>query len=232
MLQEYVNHEAGLSQEEGEKIYKCKVCKKESTPEKIAPLGHDPMDTATTAEGLSEILRKASLTWPKLSVKTNITNFSGVRAHLESDDFIVGPCKSCPGYFEAIGIESPGLSSAPAIAEALASAVAEKMSLRKKETVVPVPVLHTGFHPDDAGSRFLHRIRDPVPVFIRRSVFLRPHKRKKKKHQQKCCYHTRPPGFFVPVYSESVHLVLCQTQFVRQNGSASPGLHTPRGLLH
>ena len=97
----------------------------------------DPMDTATTAEGLSEILRKASLTWPKLSVKTNITNFSGVRAHLESDDFIVGPCKSCPGYFEAIGIESPGLSSAPAIGQELADMISEYMGLEKKENTVP-----------------------------------------------------------------------------------------------
>ena len=39
----------------------------------------DPCDTATTAEGLSEIIRKAVRTWPALSIRQNITNFSGIR---------------------------------------------------------------------------------------------------------------------------------------------------------
>ena len=64
----------------------------------------DPLDTSTTAEGLSDILRKAIRTWPALSVRQNITNFSGIRAHLLSNDFVVGQCSDVPGYFEAIGI--------------------------------------------------------------------------------------------------------------------------------
>ena len=84
----------------------------------------DPLDTATTADGLSEVLRKAVLTWPALSVRSNITNFSGVRAHLTVDDFVIGPCDGVPGYFEAIGIESPGLSSAPAIGSELSVMIA------------------------------------------------------------------------------------------------------------
>lgn len=97
----------------------------------------DPMDTATTSEGLAEVLRKASLTWPEISIRTNITNFSGVRAHLTTDDFVIGPCESCPGYYEAIGIESPGLSSAPAIAQDLARMIAEKLNLNVKAEIVP-----------------------------------------------------------------------------------------------
>ena len=104
----------------------------------------DPMDTATTSEGLSEVLRKAALTWPEISVRSNITNFSGIRAHLATDDFIIGPCDSCPGYYEAIGIESPGLSSAPAIAQDLSQMITEKLSLSLKAerisyTILPVP---------------------------------------------------------------------------------------------
>ena len=37
----------------------------------------DPLDTATTAGGLAEILQKAGKTWPGISTRTNITNFSG-----------------------------------------------------------------------------------------------------------------------------------------------------------
>ena len=99
----------------------------------------DPLDTETTASGLAEVLSKAVLTWPGLSVRTNITNFSGVRAHPETDDFIVGPVAGCPGAFEAVGIESPGLSSAPAIAEDISRQVAVFLDLSRKERVALPP---------------------------------------------------------------------------------------------
>lgn len=97
----------------------------------------DPLDTATTADGLADVLAKAKKTWPSVSVRFNITNFSGIRAHLETDDFLVGPVSGVSHAFEAIGIESPGLSSAPAIAEDLSSAVADLMCLQKKRNIVP-----------------------------------------------------------------------------------------------
>ena len=106
----------------------------------------DPLDTATTSEGLAEVLRKAALTWPALSIRSNITNFSGVRAHLTVDDFVVGPCDGVPGYFEAIGIESPGLSSAPAIGSELAGMIAGLMVLSRKEKTVPYPRPAKPFH--------------------------------------------------------------------------------------
>lgn len=106
----------------------------------------DPLDTATTAEGLAEVLRKARLTWPDLSIRSNITNFSGVRAHLVSDDFVVGPCDDCPGYFEAIGIESPGLSSAPAIGRDLSVMIASYLELTTKDGIVPFPLPPKPFH--------------------------------------------------------------------------------------
>lgn len=95
----------------------------------------DPLDVATTSDGLAEIIRLAKITWPTLSVRSNITNFSGVRAHLETGDFIVGPVNGIPGAFEAIGIESPGLSSAPAIAEYLCKLVVDFLLLSKKNKI-------------------------------------------------------------------------------------------------
>ena len=106
----------------------------------------DPLDTATTAAGLSEVLEKARRTWPALSVRTNITNFSGIRAHLLTDDFLVGPVSGAPGAFEAIGIESPGLSSAPAIGLFLSAMIAESLSLPKKQDLVPLPLRPVPFH--------------------------------------------------------------------------------------
>ena len=106
----------------------------------------DPLDTATTDTGLKEVLEKARRTWPDLSLKTNITNFSGIRAHLDTDDFLVGPVKGKPGAFEAIGIESPGLSSAPAIAADLSRQIAEYLNLNKKAELVPFRKPAKPFH--------------------------------------------------------------------------------------
>ena len=97
----------------------------------------DPLDTATTAAGLEYVLKTACRTWPALSIRSNITNFSGVRAHLDTDDFKIGPVAGADGAFEAIGIESPGLSSAPAIAESLSCCIADYMKLERKAEVIP-----------------------------------------------------------------------------------------------
>ena len=122
----------------------------------------DPFDTATTAEGLSEVIRKASLTWPGLSVKTNITNFSGVRAHLSSNDFVVGPCNNCPGYYEAIGIESPGLSSAPAIGRDLSDMIAAYLNLSHKKSTVPYVLPAKPFHDMNDEERAAAVRSDPA----------------------------------------------------------------------
>ena len=106
----------------------------------------DPLDTSTTREGLDDILKKAVKTWPALSTRSNITNFSGVRAHPVTDDFIVGPVDGCPGAFEAVGIESPGLSSAPAIGLDLSRQIAEYLRVPEKTALEPYPKLPKPFH--------------------------------------------------------------------------------------
>ena len=121
----------------------------------------DPLDTATTSTGLAEVLRKAALTWPAISVRNNITNFSGIRAHLASDDFVVGPCEGYPGYFEAIGIESPGLSSAPAIGRDLSVMIATHLSLSRKTETVPCPLHPKSFHDMNDAERTLAVRDDP-----------------------------------------------------------------------
>ena len=96
----------------------------------------DRDDTATTAEGLDFAVATAAHSVANLPMRDVITSFSGLRAHLTKggDDFIVG--ESTDGFFEAVGIESPGLSSAPAIGEYLSDAVAEKLGLTKKDNFI------------------------------------------------------------------------------------------------
>ena len=100
----------------------------------------DGTDVSTTAEALRQVREITSLTWPQESLKTVITTFSGIRAHEAGGDFIIGAVEDVPGAYEAIGIESPGLSSSPAIGLYLSELIAEKHSPSRKETRVPPPV--------------------------------------------------------------------------------------------
>ena len=90
--------------------------------------------TATTAEELNEVLTKAMSSVPGLPTKLTITSFAGLRANLEgSDDFIVGERQDVPGFFDAAGIESPGLSAAPAIGVFLSNEIARKAGAPRRE---------------------------------------------------------------------------------------------------
>jgi glycerol-3-phosphate dehydrogenase len=92
----------------------------------------DKESTATTAEELAEIMEKGSVSVKNVPFRQVITSFSGLRAHEDGDDFVVGEAEDAPGFFDAAGIESPGLTSAPAIGVYLAEKVAEKAGAEKK----------------------------------------------------------------------------------------------------
>ncbi len=106
----------------------------------------DDADTATTAMGLKTVLEKAHLTWKNASPRGTITTFSGIRAHELSGDFVLGPVEDAPMAFEALGIESPGLSAAPAIAKMLGGQVASALKLTEKEAYLPAIPRPKPFH--------------------------------------------------------------------------------------
>lgn len=76
-------------------------------------------DTCTTSAGLNTIKTYAVKSCPAVSARNAITSFTGLRAHPVNDDFILGPSEINKQFIHASGIESPGLTSAPAIAEYL-----------------------------------------------------------------------------------------------------------------
>ena len=75
----------------------------------------DPDDTTTTADGAERVLAAAQRLVPGISAKDVIAEFAGVRAVLDDEDFRIGPTEA-PGLFDVAGIQSPGLTAAPAIA--------------------------------------------------------------------------------------------------------------------
>ncbi|MDE6211105.1 MAG: NAD(P)/FAD-dependent oxidoreductase, partial [Clostridia bacterium] len=95
----------------------------------------DKEGLSTTYDGLGEVYTKSLISVPSLNKKFVITQFSGLRAHSEGGDFIIG--ESCQkGFYNVAGIESPGLTSAPAIGLHVADEVAGMLSLNKKDDFV------------------------------------------------------------------------------------------------
>ncbi len=72
--------------------------------------------TKTTEQGLNSIKQLAMAEMSALPLKLNIRTFSGVRC-LVGDEFIIERSKKVDSLINVAGICSPGLSSAPAIAE-------------------------------------------------------------------------------------------------------------------
>ena len=102
----------------------------------VGPTAIDQEDkdaTNTTQFGLNEISAKASENVKNLPLRSVITSFSGLRAHEDHHEFILGEVKDAPGFIDCAGIESPGLTSSPAIGEYIANLLREKMGLTKKE---------------------------------------------------------------------------------------------------
>ena len=96
--------------------------------------------TWTTPDGLKEAWSKALLTVPTLPRGGIITQFSGLRAHTKEDDFIVGFSEDVKGFYNLLGIESPGLASSPAIAEYAANEIKEYLNLGVNPKFNPIRV--------------------------------------------------------------------------------------------
>ncbi|MCQ2552728.1 MAG: FAD-dependent oxidoreductase, partial [Clostridia bacterium] len=90
----------------------------------------------TTSAGLNFVKKTAQRSIPSIDFRNSIRNFAGVRARTNNGDFIIEEAKDAPGFIDAAGICSPGLSAAPAIAEYIAEIIAKTMPLTKKDSFI------------------------------------------------------------------------------------------------
>ena len=81
------------------------------------------LDVDTTIEGLNIVKEDVKTVIPALSTRNCITSFAGLRAHIDinNSDFLIGPSKANEHFINVAGIESPGLTAAPAIARYVAN---------------------------------------------------------------------------------------------------------------
>ena len=104
----------------------------------IGPTAEDIEDKEgieTTAEGMELIREKATLSVKELPLRQVITSFAGLRAH-GGEDFIIGEVPDAPGFIDVAGIESPGLTCAPAIGAYVADIVKKLLSPAEKENFI------------------------------------------------------------------------------------------------
>lgn len=96
----------------------------------------DPEAVNTTQAGIDDLLKRASLSVNNLPARQVITSFAGLRAHEEGGDFVIGEAKGAPGFFDAAGIESPGLTCAPAIGKYMAGLVRQYLPAEEKQNFI------------------------------------------------------------------------------------------------
>lgn len=95
-------------------------------------------DFETTREGLDTVAEKAKLSIKEIPMRQVITSFAGLRAHEENSDFIIGEAEDAENFINAIGIESPGLTSAPAIGEYIRAMIVEKLKPEENKEFNPI----------------------------------------------------------------------------------------------
>jgi len=97
----------------------------------------DRYDVSTTLEGSKQVFRFVRKICPSITERDTITEFAGLRAISDTNDFIIGSTK-VKGFINVAGIQSPGLTSAPAIAEYVREILLnEGLALEEKDNFNP-----------------------------------------------------------------------------------------------
>ena len=97
----------------------------------------DKDNVGTTQAGLDDVRAKCGTAVKNLPLRQTITSFAGLRAHEARHEFFIG--EVVPGFVDCAAIESPGLSSSPAIGVMVADIVNG--------------ILHLEENPDFDGTR-------------------------------------------------------------------------------
>lgn len=130
-----------------------------------AYLTDDKEDFTTTQEGADEIFAAVKRTVPSISEKDTIAEFAGLRTPSETEDFIIGPT-TLKGFINVAGIQSPGLTAAPAIADMVLEILKDEgLELNPNEAFVPTikkPVRFSALPPEEQA-----RLVEEDPAYSR-----------------------------------------------------------------
>jgi glycerol-3-phosphate dehydrogenase len=117
----------------------------------------DKYDQTSTREVTARLKAEAARLMPELAGASFIHSYTGLRPKLVDPtggdrfaDFIVEDSRLRPGWISLVGIESPGLTAAPALAEMVVAMIGARVDLRLKPE----------FHPDLPAKRRFAALAD------------------------------------------------------------------------
>ena len=122
----------------------------------------DPNDTSLPAESIQRLLDYFTSNWehypparriPTFPRDKIICAFGGLRAHSDRNDFILGEAADASLFFDAAGIESPGLTASPAIGQYLAQKAAERLQAKENTRFIPDRPFPKPFREMDSEER-------------------------------------------------------------------------------
>lgn len=114
-------------------------------PVMVGPTAEDmntKTDFTTSRDGLSKVFEHAQRMIPEIRSHDVITSFAGVRPVATGNDFIIGTTE-VHGFINAAGIQSPGLTASPAIADMITNILLQEgLRMEAKNNFQPVrPVI-------------------------------------------------------------------------------------------
>ena len=99
----------------------------------------DKEDKSVTREEIEGIFEKYGFIFPNFPKNSVITYFAGLRAATYKEDFFIKASKNIRGFVNVAGIQSPGLTAAPAIAEMVLKILKDAgLKMEEKENFNPV----------------------------------------------------------------------------------------------
>ena len=122
----------------------------------------DNSDVSTSNSGLKEIKEKASKIINDIPFNKTIRTYAGIRSSLTQYDFYIENSKEYPNFYVLAGIDSPGLTSAPAIAEYLLKMIKKNYPLERRENYVYYKVANKLFRDMDDHEKEVSVNLDPM----------------------------------------------------------------------
>ncbi|WP_283702003.1 NAD(P)/FAD-dependent oxidoreductase [Clostridium perfringens] len=99
----------------------------------VGPNAVEGKTLETSREGIDEILDKSKKSLEELPVARILNTFSGIRPKTKEGDFIIEEVEDAKNFINVIGIDSPGLTAAPAIGVYVVNIIKERLDLVEKK---------------------------------------------------------------------------------------------------
>ncbi|STB42949.1 NAD(P)/FAD-dependent oxidoreductase [Clostridium perfringens] len=99
----------------------------------VGPNAVEGKTLETSREGIDEILDKSKKSIEELPVARILNTFSGIRPKTKEGDFIIEEVEDAKNFINVIGIDSPGLTAAPAIGVYVVNIIKERLDLVEKK---------------------------------------------------------------------------------------------------